>query len=157
MLMKTFREHVRTLEEAEAKEPNTFLCEAKYPEDNSTREMPLHPPSFWSGKHPLHHVAQELHKRIPKEGSVPGAKGKNKHLEHFRKAQNAYYDLHNNGLMNRAHEFNHAFNVRSGDYRMKNPRHLPYARNYHQSLYHHADREMENIVKRAADEQGIKY
>jgi hypothetical protein len=38
---------------------------------------------------------------FPRQGSVPGWGGRNKHLEKFRKAQNVVYDIFNNGLGNR--------------------------------------------------------
>ena len=42
----------------------------------------------------------KLEELLPFEGRCENPMSKNKHLEKFRKAQNAAYDLFNNGLCN---------------------------------------------------------
>ena len=54
---------------------------------------------------------EKLHSLIPAMGEVPNGKTTNKNLERFRKAQNCYYDLYNNGLCNRAREFSTVFRI----------------------------------------------
>ena len=46
-------------------------------------------------------LADELHNLIPAAGKCEFSQSKNKHLEKFRKAQNAVYDFFNNGLCNK--------------------------------------------------------
>ena len=46
-------------------------------------------------------LRDELNKLIPAAGKVANPMSKNKHLEKFRKAQNAAYDFFNNGLCNK--------------------------------------------------------
>lgn len=56
--------------------------------------------TYWnhSGTHQV--LAVELYERIPEMGIVTNP-SKSKALERFRKAQNAYYDVFNNGGCNR--------------------------------------------------------
>ena len=51
-------------------------------------------------------LADELHGLLPLQGKVQFSQSKNKHLDKFRRAQNAAYDLFNNGLINRRGQFN---------------------------------------------------
>ena len=46
-------------------------------------------------------LRDELNNLIPAAGKVANPMSKNKHLEKFRKAQNAAYDFFNNGLCNK--------------------------------------------------------
>ena len=46
-------------------------------------------------------LRDELNNLIPAAGKVANPMSKNKHLEKFRKAQNATYDFFNNGLCNK--------------------------------------------------------
>ena len=46
-------------------------------------------------------LADKLHELIPFEGRCEFPMSKNKHLEKFRRAQNAAYDFFNNGLCNK--------------------------------------------------------
>ena len=58
--------------------------------------------SYWDGKGKYQKQYDELHKLVPRYGSVE--KGTCKHkisLERFRKACNSYYDVFNNGGGNR--------------------------------------------------------
>ena len=46
-------------------------------------------------------LADQLNELLPMEGKCEFPKSKNKHLEKFRKTQNAVYDFFNNGLGNK--------------------------------------------------------
>ena len=67
--------------------------------------------TYWESKGQYQNLVEQLAKRLPAMGSVPDAKTTNKHLEKFRKAQNCYYDLYNNGLCNKAREFSIVFRI----------------------------------------------
>lgn len=67
--------------------------------------------TYWESKGQYQSLVEQLAKRLPVFGSVHDAKTTNKHLEKFRKAQNCYYDLYNNGLCNRAREFSNVFRI----------------------------------------------
>jgi len=54
-------------------------------------------------------LADKLHELLPLQGKVSNSRSKNKNLELFRKAQNAAYDLFNNGLCNRRGQFKNIF------------------------------------------------
>ena len=54
-------------------------------------------------------LADELHGLLPLQGKCEFSQSKNKHLDKFRRAQNAAYDLFNNGLINRRGQFNNIF------------------------------------------------
>jgi hypothetical protein len=66
---------------------------------------------YWNEQGTYQHIAEALQKLIPAIGDVPDGKTTNKCLERFRRAQNCYYDLYNNGLCNRAREFSTLFRI----------------------------------------------
>ena len=54
-------------------------------------------------------AVDRLNDLIPIDGKCEYSQSKNKNLEKFRKAQNAMYDLFNNGLGNKKNEFRNIF------------------------------------------------
>jgi hypothetical protein len=67
--------------------------------------------TYWEEKGTYQTQAEELQALLPYSGEVDKGKTTNKALERFRKAQNCYYDLYNNGLGNRAREFSILFRI----------------------------------------------
>lgn len=67
--------------------------------------------TYWEEKGTYQTQAEELQALLPTVGEVDKGKTTNKALERFRKAQNCYYDLYNNGLCNRAREFSTVFRI----------------------------------------------
>lgn len=67
--------------------------------------------TYWNEQGAYQTIAEALQELIPSSGEVPEGKTTNKALERFRRAQNCYYDLYNNGLCNRAREFSILFRV----------------------------------------------
>jgi hypothetical protein len=67
--------------------------------------------TYWNEQGTHQAIAEALQGLIPAIGEVPDGKTTNKHLERFRRAQNCYYDLYNNGLCNRAREFSTLFRI----------------------------------------------
>ncbi len=65
--------------------------------------------SYWNSKGGYQHIADMLCDRIPAEGACTNPRTKNKALDKFRRACNCYYDLYNNGLINRHAEFRRMF------------------------------------------------
>ena len=55
----------------------------------------------WGVNSGFERLRDELNKLIPASGKCENPRSKNKHLEKFRKAQNAAYDFFNNGLWNK--------------------------------------------------------
>tara|TARA_B100000902_G_C26617217_1_gene578029 strand:+ start:85 stop:465 length:381 start_codon:yes stop_codon:yes gene_type:complete len=55
------------------------------------------------------HLADKLNELLPLQGRCEKPMSSNKNLEKFRRAQNAAYDLFNNGLCNRRGLFNNIF------------------------------------------------
>ena len=55
----------------------------------------------WGVNSGFERLRDELNKLIPASGKCESPMSKNKHLEKFRKAQNAAYDFFNNGLCNK--------------------------------------------------------
>ena len=55
----------------------------------------------WGVNSGCERLRDELNKLIPAAGKCENSRSKNKHLEKFRKAQNAVYDFFNNGLCNK--------------------------------------------------------
>jgi len=67
--------------------------------------------TYWNDRGRYNNEANALRALIPMVGAVPYLRTKNMHLERFRKVGNAYYDLYNNGLWNRAREFANLFKL----------------------------------------------
>ena len=67
--------------------------------------------TYWNEQGTYQTIAEALQGLIPAIGEVPEGKTTNKALERFRRAQNCYYDLYNNGLCNRAREFSILFRI----------------------------------------------
>lgn len=65
--------------------------------------------SYWNSKGQYQHLVDKLNELIPISGPVTTKKSSK--LERFRKIQNAYYDLFNNGGMNRARAIARYFGV----------------------------------------------
>jgi hypothetical protein len=55
--------------------------------------------TYWNRSGTYQNLAEELGKLVPAMGEIKGSK--NRQLERYRKAQNAYYDIFNNGGCNR--------------------------------------------------------
>ncbi len=60
----------------------------------------------WGVNSGFKHLADKLDELIPFEGRCEFPNSKNKALDKFRRAQNAAYDLFNNGLCNKRALFN---------------------------------------------------
>lgn len=109
--------------------------------------------TYWESKGQYQNLVEELTKRLPPFDSVPNAKTSNKHLEKFRKAQNCYYDLYNNGLCNKAREFSIVFRIPGVPREIKqNYRYNTLVCKTTEELI---DAKMDEIILAAAKEQGI--
>jgi hypothetical protein len=104
--------------------------------------------TYWNNQGTFQTAGDELNKLIPVEGSVAHPR-KNRKLEKFRNACNAYHDLYNNGLGNRAHDFRLVFGIASSQYKGRRPM------SFNPSLYRMTEEVMDLIVIAAAEEQGI--
>ena len=63
----------------------------------------------WGCNQGFSHLNNNLNDLLPVEGRVKNPNSKNKNLDKFRRAQNAAYDLFNNGLCNRRTEYRNMF------------------------------------------------
>ena len=79
---------------------------------------------YWNEQGTYQALVTPLQALIPAIGEVPLGKKQNKHLERFRKAQNCYYDLYNNGLINRAREFSRLYKLAGIPREIRERRHL---------------------------------
>ena len=55
----------------------------------------------WGVNSGFTHIVDQLNELLPMEGMCANPRSTNKHLDKFRRAQNAAYDLFNNGLCNK--------------------------------------------------------
>lgn len=104
-------------------------------------------PKYWNSRGRYQRKADKLYALIPAKGEVPNPR-KNPALEKFRKASNAYYDLYNNGLWNRAKEFRSVFGF-GGTFIAK-------SRFTDADAIARLDAAMDEIILAAAKEQGIR-
>ena len=72
----------------------------KKDEENIMKQLELFTNS-WGLNSGYEKLANQLQELIPMQGRCESPMSKNKHLEKFRRAQNAAYDLFNNGLCNK--------------------------------------------------------
>lgn len=74
--------------------------------------------TYWAKNGRYQPTANALAKLIPASGECPNSRGKNKMLDRFRRAVNCYYDLNNNGLINRKDEFRPLFGFSLRDFKI---------------------------------------
>ena len=97
------------------------------------------------------HLSDKLNELLPFEGRCEFPNSKNKNLEKFRRAQNAAYDLFNNGLGNKRSLFKNIYGWSVG------PKDTCYASKM--TLSHWEDmveKVLTPIIIAAAKEQGVK-
>jgi hypothetical protein len=112
-------------------------------------DMPTY--TYWNRRGRLQWMANALNALVPPSGSVPN-KSRNRNLETFRIASNAYYDLYNNGLWNRARSFSRVFGMRVNDYMIRYKGGFSEPCNH---MFHETEKRMDAIIYAAAKEQGI--
>ena len=107
--------------------------------------------SSWGVNSGFKKLADELHGLLPLQGRCEKPMSSNKNLEKFRRAQNAAYDLFNNGLCNRRGLFNNIFGW------APTQRDVYYS---HRDTWTYWEERVEEvmtpIIQAAAKEQGIK-
>lgn len=108
--------------------------------------------SYWDNTGRFQNFYNELHKLIPVSGKCEHSRSKNKKLEKLRTAGNAYYDIFNNGGMNRAAEIGYHFGVRMSHYRVGSGR---TQRTQWDRIAAKVDPIMDKIILEAAVEQGL--
>ena len=108
--------------------------------------------SYWDGTGKYQMLYDALNGLIPIEGKCQHSRSKNKKLEKLRTAGNAYYDIFNNGGMNRAAEIGYHFGVRMSHYRSGSGRHQ---RTHFDRIAAKVDPIMDRIILEAAIEQGL--
>lgn len=108
--------------------------------------------SYWDNTGKFQTLVIELNKLVPTSGAVDSPRGANRRLEKFRVASNAYYDIFNNGGMNRGGLIRRIFGLCARDYR----EHTRYGIHYR---WKHAlsktEPVMDKIILEAAVEQGL--
>lgn len=103
--------------------------------------------TYWGNNGTHQALVEKLNALIPASGSV-ARPAKNKNLEKFRKASNAYYDIFNNGGMNRGISIAKIFGI--------NVRHYRYGNSTDWNRIHtKVEPIMDQIIQAAAWEQGI--
>ena len=105
----------------------------------------------WGVNEGFKHLQEKLDELIPFEGRCEFPNSKNKALDKFRRAQNAAYDLFNNGLGNKRSLFQNIYGWSVG------PRDTSYAQ---KMTWSHWEDKVEEvltpIILEAAKEQGIQ-
>ncbi len=109
--------------------------------------------TYWNHKGKYQKLVNELDKLIPTYGPVEKPH-KNKALERFRKASNAYYDFYNNALCNLAKSFVRIFRVNLYPYRVRGEL-SPRLMFNDDNLINKVERKMDEIILEAAKEQGL--
>ena len=105
----------------------------------------------WGVNEGFKHLQEKLEELIPFEGRCEFPNSKNKNLEKFRRAQNAAYDLFNNGLGNKRSLFKNIYGWSVG------PKDTCYASKMTRSYWEDRVEEvLTPIIIAAAKEQGVK-
>ena len=102
-------------------------------------------------------AVDKLNELLPFEGRCENPMSKNKHLEKFRRAQNATYDFFNNGLANKRPLFVSIFGKDIESYNIPSYRDFRYFSKISWSQWEDKIEEiLTPIILDAAKEQGIK-
>ena len=108
--------------------------------------------TYWKGNGTHQALVTELEKLISESGEVEGSK--NMALERFRKASNAYYDIFNNGGMNRGRSIGKLF--KGVMFYLNNRERFSHSgRSIWDRIYVITEPKMDEIILAAAKEQGI--
>ena len=111
----------------------------------------------WGVNSGFEHLRDELDKLIPSQGRCDYPMSKNKHLEKFRRAQNAAYDFFNNGLCNKRDLFVSVFGQYIDTYCIPTQKSFRY---FTKTSWEQWEEKIEKIltpmILAAAKEQGIK-
>ena len=105
----------------------------------------------WGVNSGFKHLADKLDELIPFEGRCEFPMSKNKHLEKFRRAQNAAYDFFNNGLCNRRGLFVSVFGEAPTQSSFRY-----FTRTSWEQWEDRVDKMLTPMILAAAKEQGIK-
>ena len=108
---------------------------------------------YWDNDGAHQDKVEKLTELLPFFGPVANAKTTNKRLEKFRKAQNCYYDLYNNGLCNRAREFSNVFRISGVSKEIK--QRYGYADLISKTTEAVIEAKFDEIILAAAKEQGV--
>ena len=105
----------------------------------------------WGVNSGFKHLVDQLNELLPLQGKCEKSRSTNKYLDKFRSAQNAAYDLFNNGLCNRRSAFQYIYGWSVG------ARDVRYANNMTWSHWEDKVEEvLTPIILAAAKEQGVK-
>jgi len=104
--------------------------------------------TYWNSKGTHQELANKLQEMVPASGPVLGGK-KNAALENFRKAVNAYYDIFNNGGMNRGAQIRSTFKFSMRAYAVGR-----YGHDWN-GIHAVVEPTMDRIILEAAKEQGL--
>lgn len=108
--------------------------------------------SYWDHTGKFQTLADKLNELVPVSGAVSNPRGANRRLEKFRVASNAYYDIFNNGGMNRAGLIRRIFNLGSREY----CKHTRYGSHFRwERALAKTEPTMDRIILAAAVEQGL--
>lgn len=110
--------------------------------------------TFWAHTHELCPLADKLNELVPNSGSVKNPR-KNPALERFRKASNAYYDVFNNGGINRGRSITHFFGPNVMDIFRQERRMQRAPWRMWERIHADTEPAMARIVQEAAVEQGV--
>jgi hypothetical protein len=111
--------------------------------------------TYWNRKGNYENLVAELNKLVPDMGEIAGSK--NRKLEKFRKASNAYYDIFNNGGCNRGAQIRGIFGF--GMTTMSEVvwgEHGKYRKYHWDAIHAIVEPIMDKIILAAAKEQDIR-
>jgi hypothetical protein len=108
--------------------------------------------SYWGHNGTHQEFVESLNAMIPEQGAVESPRGRNRRLEKFRQASNAYYDIFNNGGGNRGPLIRRIFNISVGSFDVGGRR----ERRINWTAVHKVvEPIMDQIILDAAVEQGL--
>jgi hypothetical protein len=107
--------------------------------------------TYWNSNGTHQALANELMKLVPASGEIKGSK--NKALDRFRKASNAYYDIFNNGGCNRGRSIGKFFE--GVMFYIQHYHRFNFGRVNWDRIHMITEPKMDAIILAAAAEQGI--
>jgi hypothetical protein len=111
--------------------------------------------TYWGNNGVHQALADQLEKLIPAEGAVESPRSRNKKLEKFRQASNAYYDINNNGGGNRGPLIRSIFGISVGAFTYGGRGRHSVRRTDWNGIHKVTEPIMDQIILDAAVEQGL--
>jgi len=111
--------------------------------------------TYWGNTGAHQELSAQLEKLIPISGAVSSPRSRNKKLEKFRQASNAYYDIFNNGGGNRRELIRRIFGVNMSEFVYRSRDRFGASHTNWTGIHRVVEPIMDRIILEASEEQKL--